>query len=177
VSVGLELVPEIRRLRGRGSTRSDRDPDQDREGGGGGGTDVLVEEVAVDGPVERVLERPAVEQAHPLLLRRPPRQVPRRRRHRPRRRSFVLSFPFSLSSLLAAVVVGLGGWGSDSDAGSRPLSCLWAVWASSALGPAHFASRFLPGPLYTLVFLSPLCGGVHTHLFSFLFFGLFQRAF
>lgn len=72
VSVGLELVPEIRR--------------------------VLVEEVAVDGPVERVLERPAVEQAHPLLLRRPPRQVPSRRRHRPRRPS---SFPFPFSSTQA----------------------------------------------------------------------------
>lgn len=97
-------------------TRSDpsgsweEDRDRDREGGrvGKWGTDILVKEVAVDGPVECVLERAAVEQTHPFLLRRPPRQVPRRRRHRPRRRRRCCSFPSLLSPL--ASVVGFGDW-------------------------------------------------------------------
>lgn len=99
--------------RGQIRPRAGREIEIERLGaeGGNGGTDVLVEEVSVDGPVERVLERPAVEQAHPLLLRRPPRQVPRRRRHRPRRRRRC-SFP-SLSSRCSGRRVG--DWGSDSD--------------------------------------------------------------
>jgi hypothetical protein len=63
-------------------TRSD--PRATRRSGGWGkgeGAHVLVEEVAVDGPVEGVLEGTAVEQAHPLLLHCPPRQETRRRRH------------------------------------------------------------------------------------------------
>lgn len=43
---------------------------------------MLVEVVAVNGPGEGVLEGPPVEQPHTLLLRRPPRQVARRRPRR-----------------------------------------------------------------------------------------------
>lgn len=93
-----------------------------------GGTDVLVEEVAVDGPVERVLERPAVEQAHPLLLRRPPRQVPSRRRHRPRRRSFVLSFPFSLSSRCSSSRVGTWEVGGRIRTPGHGLSAVYGLF-------------------------------------------------
>lgn len=134
-----------------------------------GGTDVLVEEVAVDGPVERVLERPAVEQAHPFLLRRPPRQVPCRRRHRPRRRR---SAPFLLSPL--AAVVGLGDWGSDSDgvtASQVCMGCLDWIGHCSDIGLQAHLGPFCCPCLFFLVhsknlhtFLSSLCAlcSVHT---------------
>lgn len=91
----------VRSARGRG----------DRGRVGERGAHVLVEEVAVDGPVEGVLERAAVEQPHPLLLPRPPRQVPRRRRHRPRRRTRSCFFSeVSLSTPLRCWIrIGSGG--------------------------------------------------------------------
>ena len=147
-------VRSARERKGRSRSRGRR-----RRKGGNGGTDVLVEEVAVNGPVERVLERPAVEQTHPLLLRRPPRQVPCRGRHRPPRRRRRCSFP-SLSSRCSSRVGGLGigferGHGLAGVYGlfglDRPLGCKPAR--------AHFV-------LFS--FWSTSLSGVCTHLFFFL---------
>jgi hypothetical protein len=96
VAVGLKLVEEIWRLRGRDNTRpvpsASRKADRDQKGGEEGrigGTDFLVEEVAVE------VERRVVKQVHPLLLRRPPSQA---RYAAIDAIDLVATAPFSLSS-------------------------------------------------------------------------------
>lgn len=54
--------------------------------------------MAMDGPVEGVLEGATVEDPHSLLLRRPPRYVRPRRRRRRRRRDHAFSDRSSPSS-------------------------------------------------------------------------------
>lgn len=84
--------------------------------------------MAVDGPVEGVLEGAAVEQPHPLFLRRPPRQVARRGRHD-------LAAALYLSSVVTVAELGNGDWigpigaHSHSLTGARKAGTLDLVWA------------------------------------------------